>query len=95
MKLYWIKKCIENGYRCPHCQLIMADANGQMPFDSKNHRIQMLDGQVKCAACNTTIGYFPRGYELHGDRAKFGLSEKILDSVDYVTAIDQKEKRYG
>lgn len=93
MKLYWTKKCIENGYRCPHCQLLMADNNGQMSASSKNHRIQPLDGQVKCVACNTTVGYFPRGKSPNGMDVKFGLTTKILDNVDYVTAIDQKAFR--
>ena len=91
MKLWWTNKCKDNGFRCPNCQLILGTADGQMPATSKNHRIQLLDGQVKCVACNTTVGYFPSKSELCGEKIKFGLTEKILDNVDYVTPIKQKE----
>lgn len=91
MKLYWTNKCIENGYRCPHCQLLVGNSNGQMSKDSKNHKLSLLDGQVKCVACNTTIGYFPRGKDADSLPVKFGWSAKILDTLDYVTAISQRD----
>ena len=91
MKLYWTNKCIENGYRCPHCQLLMGDSKGQMPKDSKNHKMSFLDGQVKCVACNTTVGYFPRGKDEDSIPVKFGWTSKMLNTIDYVTAIEQKE----
>ena len=91
MKLYWTNRCIENGFSCPSCQLMIGDKNGQLPKASKNHKIQELDGQVKCVACNTTVGYFPRGKDEHSMPVKFGWSAKILDTLEYVTPIDQKE----
>ena len=95
MKLYWTNRCKDNGFRCPKCQLIMADAKGQMPVDSKNHRVQMMDGQVKCVACNTTVGYFPRSKDATGLPVKFGWTSKVLDNIEYVTPIEQKEVSYG
>lgn len=92
MKLYWTKKCIENGFRCPNCQLLIADSKGQLPVSSKNHRVEKLDGQIKCVACNTTVGYFPRGKEPDGLPVKFGWSVDILNSIDYITPIDQKSQ---
>lgn len=91
MKLYWVNKCIENNFRCPNCQNMIADKSGQMPMDSKNHRIQLLDGQIKCAVCNTTVGYLPHNTVINGEKIKLGMTTKVLDIVDYVTAIKQNE----
>ena len=91
MNLYWTNKCIENGYRCPKCQNRIGDANGQMPLNSKNHKVQLLDGQVKCVACNTTVGYFAHGTLVDGGKIKVGMAAQILDTVDFVTAIEQGE----
>jgi hypothetical protein len=91
MKLYWTNKCKENNFRCPYCQLIIGNADGQLPAKGKNHRVQPLDGQVKCVVCNTTVGYFPRGKDANSMPVKFGWTAKILDTLDYVTAIEQKE----
>ena len=91
MKLYWVNKCKENGYRCPKCQLLIGMESGQMPKDSKNHKISMLDGQVKCVACNSVVGYFPRGKDADSLPVKFGWTATILDTLDYVTPVEQKE----
>ena len=91
MELFWTNRCKENGFRCPKCQLIMGDKNGQMPVMSKNHRIQWFDGQVKCVACNTTIGYVPSKSKICGKVVEYGMSEKILKNVEYVTAIEQED----
>ena len=91
MKLYWTNSCKSNGFRCPNCQNMIGNKTGQMPKSSKNHKIQMLDGQVKCVVCNTTIGYFPYKTVINGLKIKQGLTEKILDNVDYVTAIEQED----
>lgn len=91
MKLYWTNKCRDNGYRCPNCQCLIGDKDGQMPKASKNHKIQMFDGKVKCVACNTTIGYFPYDSEIDGTKVRQGMTEKVLDSVEFISAIEQKE----
>lgn len=91
MKLYWTKKCIDNGYRCPNCQLMIGTKDGQMPKASKNHKIMMIGGTVKCVVCNTTIGYFPSASVIDGEKIKMGMTEKILENVEYVTPIKQKE----
>ena len=91
MKLYWTNKCKDNGFRCPNCQLLIGNKDGQLPIESKNHRVQPLDGQVKCVVCNTTVGYFPRGKDSNSMPVKFGWSATILDTLDYVTPIVQKE----
>ena len=91
MKLYWTNKCIENGYRCPKCQNMIGTKDGQMPISSKNHKIQMLDGQVKCVVCDTTVGYFAHGSLIDGGKVKIGMAAQILDTIDFVTAINQKE----
>lgn len=91
MKLYWTNKCIENGYRCPNCQNMIGSKTGQMPIASKNHKIQMFDGQVKCVVCGTTVGYFPHHANIQGYAIRSGMTEKVLDSVGYVTAVEQKE----
>lgn len=91
MNLYWTTKCKENNFRCPNCSNMIGDKNGQMPVNSKNHRIQLFDGQVKCAVCNTTVGYFPQKSEIFGVRIKQGMSEKVLNSIEYVTAIEQED----
>lgn len=70
---------------------MIGDKNGQMPISSKNHRIQMFDGQVKCVVCNTTIGYFSHKSEIKGIKVKQGVSEKILKSIEYVTGIEQED----
>lgn len=91
MKFYWTNDCVANGYRCPNCQNMIGTKSGQMPKASKNHRIQMLDGQVKCVACNTPVGYFPCGSLINKEKIKMGFTAKILDNVDYVTPIDQED----
>ena len=91
MRLYWTNKCKDNVFRCPKCQNMIGTKDGQMPINSKNHRIQDFDGQVKCVVCGTTIGYFPHDSIVAGTRIRQGLSLKVLDTVEYVTAIDQKE----
>ena len=91
MNLYWTNKCKDNNFRCPKCQLIIGDKDGQMPISSKNHRIQMFDGQVKCVACGTTVGYFPHKAKIDGEYIRQGLSLMVLNSVEYVTPIDQTE----
>lgn len=90
MKLYWVNKCVENNFRCPNCQNMIGDKSGQMPIDSKNHRVQMFDGQVKCSVCNTTVGYLPHNTVVSGEMVKLGMTPKILDSIEYVTAINQE-----
>ena len=91
MKLYWTNKCRENGFRCPNCQNYIADKDGQMAAASKNHKISLLDGQVRCVVCSTVLGYFPRGNDENSLPVKFGWSAKILDTLDYVSPTDQKE----
>lgn len=91
MKLYWTNKCIENGYRCPNCQCMMGSKTGQMPKDSKNHKVFLFDGQVKCVVCSTTVGYFPHHSVIDGVTIKGGMTAKVLDNVGYVTPVDQEE----
>lgn len=95
MNLYWINKCKDNNFRCPNCQNMIGNKDGQMPIASKNHKIQMFDGQVKCVVCSTTVGYFPHHSIIDGISVKGGLTTKILDNVEYVTPIDQKEFKNG
>ena len=90
MKFYWTNKCKDNNFRCPGCQNLIGTTKGQMPQNSKNHKVQMLDGQVKCVVCNTTVGYFPHGTPIDGGKIKVGMASQILDAVDFVTAIDQE-----
>lgn len=90
MKLYWTNKCIENSFRCPNCQNMIGGKNGQMPLSSKNHKVIMLSGQIKCVVCNTTVGYFPNNVSIQGEMIQQGMSEKILDNIEYVTAIEQR-----
>lgn len=90
-KFYWTNKCKENGFRCPNCQSMIGTKSGQMPIASKNHKIQFFDGQVKCVVCNTTIGYFPHRTFISDEPIKQGMTSKVLDSVEYVTAIEQEE----
>lgn len=91
MKLYWTNKCKDNNFRCPKCQNMIGTKSGQMPANSKNHRLQQFDGQIKCVVCGTTVGYFPHNAMINGKSVRQGISEKILDTVDYVTPIDQEE----
>ena len=91
MKLYWTNKCIDNNFRCPNCQNMIGDKSGQMPINSKNHKIIMLSGQVKCVVCGTTIGYFPHKSVIQGHKIRQGMTEKILDNIGYATPIAQKE----
>ncbi len=91
MKLYWTNSCMGNNFRCPNCQNMIGTKTGQMPKASKNHKIQMIDGQVKCVVCNTTVGYFPCKSVINKEKIKTGLTTKILDHVEYVTPIDQEE----
>lgn len=91
MKLYWVNRCKDNNFRCPTCQNMIGTKDGQMPKASKNHKIQLMDGQVKCVVCNTAVGYFPQGSIISDTRISQGMSTTILNSVDYVTPIDQKE----
>ena len=90
MKLYWVNKCKDNGFRCPKCQNTIGDKSGQMPLSSKNHKIQMFDGQVKCVVCNTTVGYFPYRTIIDGKLVRQGIATRVLDTIDFVTPIDQK-----
>ena len=91
MKLFWSNKCIENNYRCPNCQTMLGDKNGQMPIDSKNHKIEWLSGQVKCVVCGITIGYFPHKSVIQGHTIRQGMTSKTLSTVKYVIAVEQKE----
>ena len=91
MKLYWTNKCKDNNFRCPKCQSMLGDKDGQMPVNSKNHKIILLSGQVKCVVCGTTVGYFPHKSVIQGVAIRQGMTEKVLNSVEYVTAIEQKE----
>lgn len=93
MKLYWTNACKDNNFRCPNCQVLIGDKDGQMPINSKNHKVQMFDGQIKCVVCNTTVGYFPHHTMIQGTCVRAGMTEKILDNVDYVTSIDQEESK--
>ena len=91
MKLYWTNKCKDNNFRCPNCQNMIGDKNGQMPISSKNHKIEWLSGQVKCVVCGTTVGYFPHKSVICGKKIRQGMTSKVLDSVEYVNAIEQNE----
>lgn len=91
MTLFWTNKCKENNFRCPNCGNMIGDKNGQMPISSKNHKIQMFDGQVKCVVCNTTIGYIAHKSEINGIKVRQGVSEKILKSIEYVTGVEQED----
>ena len=91
MKLYWINKCKDNNFRCYKCQNWLGNPDGQMPAASKNHRIHTIGGTVRCVVCDTVIGYIPNGTEYRGEKVKLGMAEKILENVEYVTAIEQKE----
>lgn len=90
MKLYWTNKCKDNNYKCPNCQLEMGK-DGQLPKSSKNHKIQMFDGKVRCVACNTTIAYFPYNSVIDGEKIRQGMTSKVLDSVEFITPIEQKD----
>ena len=90
MKLYWTNKCKDNNFRCPTCQNMIGTKTGQMPISSKNHKIQMLDGQVKCVVCSTTVGYLPHKTEINGMKVKQGMTEKLLNNFGYVTPIEQE-----
>lgn len=91
MKLWWTNKCKDNNFRCPNCQLMIGNKDGQMSKTSKNHKIQMLGGAIKCVVCNTTVGYFSSNSLINNELVKMGMTDKVLDSVDYVTAIQQKD----
>ena len=92
MRLYWTNKCKDNGFRCPICQNMIGNKDGQMPMTSKNHKIQMFDGQVKCVVCNTTVGYIPHKTKINGEPVIQGMTARILNSVEYVTLIEQVEE---
>ena len=91
MNLYWTNKCKDNNYRCPKCNNMLGNKDGQMSKSSKNHKIQMFDGQIKCVVCNTTVGYFPHKSVIDGEKIRQGLTIKVLNSIEYVTPIDQEE----
>ena len=91
MNLYWTNKCKDNNFRCPKCQTMIGNADGQMAIGSKNHKIQMFDGQVKCVVCGNTVGYFPYKSKINGAYIRQGLPLMVLNSVEYVTSIDQIE----
>lgn len=91
MKLYWTNKCRDNNYRCPNCQCMLGDKTGQMSKASKNHKIQMFDGKVKCVVCSTTIGYFPHGSKIDNEKVRQGMTEKVLDSVEFISPIVQND----
>ena len=90
MKLYWTNKCKDNNFRCPNCQSMIGTKDGQMPVSSKNHRIQDFDGQVKCVVCNRTVGYFAHNSVVAGVKIRQGMTDVVLDSVEYVTPIEQE-----
>ena len=92
MKLYWTNKCKDNGFRCPTCQNMIGTKDGQMPLTSKNHKIQMFDGQIKCVVCSTTVGYIPHKTKIAGESVVQGMTARILNSVEYVTLIEQVEE---
>lgn len=91
MKLYWTNKCKDNNFRCPNCQCMIGSKDGQMPIASKNHKIQMFDGQVKCVVCGTTIGYFAHGSKVCTQTVRQGLSVNVLKQLDYVTPVMQED----
>ena len=91
MKLYWTNKCKDNNFRCPKCQNMIGTKSGQMPISSKNHKIQIMDGQVKCVVCSTTVGYFPTKSIISGETVRWGMTSRVLKSVEYVTAIEQED----
>ena len=91
MNLYWTNKCKDNNFRCPKCQNMIGNKDGQMPITSKNHKIQMFDGQVKCVVCGTTVGYFPHKAKIGDEHVRQGMTAKVLNSVEYVTPIEQAE----
>ena len=91
MKLYWTNKCKDNNFRCPNCQNMIGTKTGQMPINSKNHRVQVFDGQVKCAVCGTTVGYFQHKAIIAGEKIRQGMTERVLNSVEYVIPIEQEE----
>ena len=91
MKLYWTNKCKDNNFRCPKCQNMIGTKSGQMPIASKNHKIQMLNGKVQCVVCGTAVGYFPHKSKICGEKVRQGMTEKVLDSVEFVTPIEQEE----
>lgn len=90
-KLYWVNKCKDNNFRCPNCQNMIGDKSGQMPKASKNHRVQIFDGQVKCVVCGTTVGYFAHHSSVLETHIRQGMTEKVLNTLEYVTAIEQDE----
>ena len=77
MNLYWTNKCKDNNYRCPKCNNMLGNKDGQMSKSSKNHKIQMFDGQIKCVVCNTTVGYFPHKSVIDGEKIRQGLTIKV------------------
>ena len=91
MNLYWTNKCKDNNFRCPKCQNMIGTKSGQMPINSKNHKIQTLDGQVKCVVCGTTVGYFSHKQVVAGEKIRQGMTDKLLNNFGYVTAIEQEE----
>ncbi len=91
MKLYWTNKCKDNNFRCPNCQCMIGSKDGQMPIASKNHRIQMFDGQIKCVVCNTTVGYFAHGSKVYTQTVRQGLSASVLKQLEYVTPVMQED----
>lgn len=93
MNLYWTNKCKDNGFRCPNCQNMIGNKQGQMPINSKNHKIQLFDGQIKCVVCGTTVGYFPHNTQILNGYIHQGMTNKVLDNVEYVTAIAQEDFR--
>lgn len=91
MRLYWTNKCKDNNFRCPTCQNMIGTKEGQMPISSKNHKIQMFDGQIKCIVCNTTVGYLPHKTKIGDGYVRQGMTIRILNSIGYVTPIEQTE----
>ena len=90
-KLYWVNKCKDNNFRCPNCQNMIGDKSGQMPKSSKNHRVQIFDGQVKCVVCGATVGYFAHHANVLDTHIRQGMTDKVLATLGYVTAIEQDE----
>jgi hypothetical protein len=70
---------------------MIGDKSGQMPVASKNHKIQMFDGQVKCVVCSTTVGYFPHKSKIGKEYVRQGVTARILNNIEFVTPVPQEE----
>jgi hypothetical protein len=70
---------------------MLGDKKGQMPKASKNHKIQMFNGKVECVVCNTIIGYFPHGSKIDNEKVRQGMTEKVLNSIEFISPIVQND----